>query len=133
MLAFFAGSGYDEGMEFRDILKREMNYRGMRVRELAERAGIGVSTIHHYLSRDGGDPTAAIALKIARVLDVPVEYLLTGKGGVIEAELRDEVRDLLPLLNVLADDDLSLVRNIAERLGRHAMGIIRTAHGTQKN
>jgi transcriptional regulator with XRE-family HTH domain len=68
-------------MGFREILKSELTYSGMLVRELANRTGISKYTLDNYLNDNGRKPTAEAAMKIARVLGVSMEYLVTGKEG----------------------------------------------------
>jgi transcriptional regulator with XRE-family HTH domain len=70
--------GYVEKMGFRENLKSELAYKGMLVKELAALSGISRHTLDNYLNVRGHIPSADIAVKIARVLDVSVEYLVTG-------------------------------------------------------
>ena len=56
-----------------------MTCSGMLVKELAARTGLKKHTIDQYLSVRGRMPSADAAVKIARVLGVSVEYLVTGK------------------------------------------------------
>jgi transcriptional regulator with XRE-family HTH domain len=65
-------------MYFRENLKAELSYSGLLVKELAGRAGLKKHTIDNYLSTRGRMPAADVAVKIARVLGVSVEYLVTG-------------------------------------------------------
>ena len=50
----------------------------MLVKELAAQAGLKKHTIDNYLSIRGRMPSADVAVRIARVLGVSVEYLVTG-------------------------------------------------------
>jgi len=65
-------------MGFRENLKAELSYSGMLVKELAAQAGLKKHTIDNYLSIRGRMPSAEAAVRIARVLGVSVEYLVTG-------------------------------------------------------
>jgi transcriptional regulator with XRE-family HTH domain len=65
-------------MGFRENLKAELSYSGILVKELAAQAGIKKHTIDTYLSVRGRMPAADVAVRIARVLGVSVEYLVTG-------------------------------------------------------
>ena len=66
-------------MGFRENLKDELKYRGMIVKELADKSGIPKGTIDHYLAEKCTAPIAENAVKIAQALGVSVEYLVTGK------------------------------------------------------
>ena len=68
-------------MGFKENLKSELQYKGMTVRELAELSGVNKQTIDNYLSTHSSMPSAESAVKIAKVLDVSVEYLVTGKDS----------------------------------------------------
>jgi plasmid maintenance system antidote protein VapI len=74
-LCFFA---YSEKMGFKENLKTELSYSGMLVKELAELSGINKHTIDNYLNVKSRIPSAENAVRIARVLGVSVEYLVTG-------------------------------------------------------
>ena len=66
-------------MHFKEILKNELEYQGILVKELSEKSGIKKQTLDNYLSTHSCIPHADIAVKIARALNVSVEYLITGK------------------------------------------------------
>jgi transcriptional regulator with XRE-family HTH domain len=66
-------------MGFRENLKSELIYQGMLVKELAVLSGVSRHTLDNYLNARGHIPSADIAVKIARVLGVSVEYLVTGE------------------------------------------------------
>lgn len=66
-------------MSFRDNLKSELDFQDIKVKELAAKSGISRRTIDQYLSSAAKMPSAENAVKIAQVLGVSVEYLVTGK------------------------------------------------------
>ena len=67
-------------MSFRDNLKQELSLNGMLVKELAALAGIQKRALDTYLlSENASMPPADAAIRIARVLGVSVEYLITGE------------------------------------------------------
>ena len=66
-------------MDFRKNLKSELEYSGMLVKELAEKSGVKKNTIDQYLSARSQSPSVEAGVKIAKVLGVSVEYLVTGK------------------------------------------------------
>ena len=65
-------------MGFKENLKSELIYAGMMVKELSAKTGIKKHTIDNYLNTHNSLPNAESAVKIARVLGVSVEYLVTG-------------------------------------------------------
>jgi transcriptional regulator with XRE-family HTH domain len=66
-------------MGFKENLKSELAYSGMLVKELAALSGVNKYSIDNYLNKRGQLPSAEAAVKIARVLGVSVEYLVTGE------------------------------------------------------
>jgi len=79
-------------MSFRENLKQELAFNGMLVKELAKLAGIQKRALDTYLlSENASMPPADTAVRIAKVLGVSVEYLVTGE----EAEIPKDVRNIL--------------------------------------
>ena len=72
----------------------------------------------HYLAANGNAPSAENALKIAQVLGISVEYLMTGKNAEVAADIKPKVKKLIPELNYLSDEDLDLIGIVAKRLKR---------------
>ena len=66
-------------MGFKENLKDQLNFSGMYVKELAALSGVKKQTIDSYLNVNSCMPSAEAAVAIARVLDVSVEYLVTGQ------------------------------------------------------
>jgi transcriptional regulator with XRE-family HTH domain len=91
--------GYARKMGFRENLKSELAYKGMLVKELAALSGISRHTLDNYLNVRGHIPSADIAVKIARVLDISVEYLVTGDN--VPHETVSQTRGNQALLNML--------------------------------
>jgi transcriptional regulator with XRE-family HTH domain len=105
-------------MSFRENLKAQLAYKGLLVKELAALSGVKKQTIDSYLRENGYTPSAESAVAIARVLDVSVEYLVTGE----EAALRERqtfsgtVRSILGGLEALDDDDCRVVLALVDAL-----------------
>jgi len=77
-------------MSFASFLKDEMRYQGLTTKELSDRSGVNKRTIDHYLMTNPQEPSVSNAYKIAKALNVSVEYLLTGKENAVlskDAEL----------------------------------------------
>ncbi len=62
-------------MGFWQNVDDECEYLGITRKELAERAGFSVHTISNGIKRDG-IPAADLAVRISRILNVPLEKLL---------------------------------------------------------
>ncbi|MBQ1628572.1 MAG: helix-turn-helix transcriptional regulator [Treponema sp.] len=65
-------------MGFRENLKDELTYKDMQTKELAALTGISLNTLNHYLVQNATSPSVENAVKIAKALNVSVEYLVTG-------------------------------------------------------
>ena len=65
-------------MAFKENLKSELDYKNIKVKELAAETGISRRTIDQYLASAAKMPSAENAVKIAQVLGVSVEYLVNG-------------------------------------------------------
>ena len=106
-------------MSFRENLKTELSYSGMLVKELAAQAGLKKHTIDNYLSVRGRMPSADAAVRIARVLGVSVEYLITGSKT---AETKDsshfspEIRHIARTVENLKPDNQKIVQLLVETL-----------------
>lgn len=87
-------------MSFANNLKMECFYRGIFLKDLAEKVGINYSTIMSYSNKDV-IPKADIAVKIAKALNVSVEYLVTGDIS----DISSTDNSLHPLLNDLKKVD----------------------------
>jgi transcriptional regulator with XRE-family HTH domain len=105
-------------MGFRENLRDELAYSGMLVKELAARTGISKRTLDNYLNNRGHMPDADIAVKMARVLGVSVEYLVTGKeeGPHKTSPRSPESRILLDVFNKLKPQDRKIVLLLAKAL-----------------
>ena len=67
-------------MGFSENLRIEMDFQNIQIKELAKKTGISKNTIDKYLSGPKAQPGVENAVKIAHVLKVSVEYLVTGKS-----------------------------------------------------
>lgn len=103
-------------MKFRETLKDELIFKDLQSKELAAKTGISLHTINHYLTQNGNSPSAENAYKIAQVLGVTVEYLVTGKDTELSMQIKPQVRDLIAQLNTLEDRDLLLIKEFVNRL-----------------
>ena len=103
-------------------MKAELAYSGMLVKELAAQAGLKKHTIDNYLSVRGRMPAADAAVRIARVLGVSVEYLITGqettenKGFVHRSP---EIRHIARIAEKLKPDYQKIAVGFIEALKKH--------------
>lgn len=65
-------------MDFKDRLREEIEFKGLLGKEIAAQVGISYSTFLSYIDQRGVLPNVETAVKIAKVLGVSVEYLVTG-------------------------------------------------------
>jgi len=109
-------------MGFRENLKAELSYSGLLVKELAAQSGLKKHTIDNYLSVRGRMPSADAAVRIARVLGVSAEYLITGYET---AETKDtshfspEIRQMARIVENLKPDNQRIVQLFVETLKKH--------------
>lgn len=104
---------------FRQNLRSELTYQDITVKELSARTKIPKPTLDCYLGSRGVMPPADIAVKIAKVLNVTVEYLVTGKDSKIkslnEVELSNtNLRHLIKNLSLLSEKEISYALAFSE-------------------
>ena len=90
-------------MSFKDRLKEEIAYKGFLLKELADKAKVPKRTLDSYVDSRGIIPPANIAVQIAEVLDVSVEYLVTGKDNKIAQNI-EPYRELIAELSKLSEE-----------------------------
>ena len=91
-------------MGFRENLRNEMYYMDVTVKELSEKTGIPYNTILSYLNKYiNSVPKADSAVKIAKVLNVSVEYLVSGQDTKISPQKKSNNK-VIADLNVLPVD-----------------------------
>lgn len=91
---------------FRHNLREELDFQGLTVKELSAITGIPKSTLDCYLGTRATMPPVDIAVRIAKALNVSVEFLVIGietntdKIYINELESqRREILEELPKLN----------------------------------
>ncbi|MDR3303423.1 MAG: helix-turn-helix domain-containing protein [Treponema sp.] len=105
-------------MGFKENLKNELVYNGLLVKELSAKTGINKYTLDNYLSRCCS-PSAEAVVKIAQVLGVSAEYLVTGCEAGPEktlASLHPDLRSLIRVIDQLEDPDRKIVVKTAIHL-----------------
>lgn len=119
-------------MEFRENLKSELTFKDIRVKELAEKTCISKKTLDNYLAENGCKPSAENAVKIASVLGVSVEWLVTGKTSATTEDIKPEVTELMRRVNYLQESDINLLKIIVGRLEKKYKIFSIRASGIQK-
>lgn len=72
-----------------DRIKKLANQKGWSLQKVAEKAGIGTNSIYRWNTKV---PSTENLSKVAKVLDVSIDYLLNGEkqGHVKTADLADD-------------------------------------------
>jgi transcriptional regulator with XRE-family HTH domain len=106
-------------MAFRENLKEELNRKNILVKELSAKSGIKKRTLDKYLTENGSIPSAEAAVKIARVLGISVEFLVTGRDPRIEAarnSLYSDIRELVRVAETLDESSREFMLILAKSL-----------------
>jgi len=88
---------------FKENLRSELNYQGLTVKELNARTGIPVATLDCYLGTRATIPSVEAAVKLAKALQVSVEYLVIGEktNNKKTKKLSREAMELIRLIETL--------------------------------
>ena len=110
-------------MTFRERLREQIEFCGLLDKEVAAQAGISKRSMDRYVGSESCIPSAEVAVKLAKVLGVSVEYLVTGeinkdteanpKLGVINQATEIKARKLLNLFANLSERDQELLMSFA--------------------
>lgn len=94
----------------------------MKVKELSVATGIPKPTLDCYLSARQVIPPADIAVKIAKALNVSVEYLICGDDAKVvskEYSRFHPFRSILEDLSVLSDDSIEKLQIMIHALAEN--------------
>ncbi|MBR3671756.1 MAG: helix-turn-helix transcriptional regulator [Spirochaetia bacterium] len=114
---------------FRKNLRSELDYQGMPVKELAYKTGIPKRSIENYLSSRESLPPIDYAYKIAQVLQVSMEYLISGKDKTymesgfailkkVAAENK-EYSNIFASFEKLSEDDIKMILDLIKIIVKH--------------
>jgi len=95
----------------------ELDYKGLNRTYLAKECGFSLTNIGQGIKL-GSTPSAETAVKIAKVLDVSVEYLVTGNESPRRME-NPEINEILHDIRHLSPGDLSIAKTLVHRLSGH--------------
>ncbi|MDE5580134.1 MAG: helix-turn-helix domain-containing protein [Treponemataceae bacterium] len=107
---------YHLRMSFAENLRDELEYQGMQVKELAEKTGLSINTLNKYRPGSKVVPTIDNALKIARVLNVSLDYLATGKFMAEKHGGRNEILQIYKRMRKFSDSDIRTVKSVVDSL-----------------
>ena len=110
-------------MTFRERLRERIKFCGLLDKEVAAMAGISKRTLDSYVGSESCMPSAEIAVRFARTLEVSVEYLITGEitpaentnseVSIINLTTDSRARNLLHHFTKLSERDQNLLLSFA--------------------
>ena len=103
-------------MSFRDRLREEIEDRGFLIKEISGKVGISNSTFLSYIDARGVLPNIETGVKIAKVLGVSVEYLVTGEDETIDTKKRNNIQDIVRDLYSLNQTQIEIIKKMVHGL-----------------
>ena len=86
-------------------------------KEVAEKVGVSKNAIDSYVGTRKCMPSLEVGVRLAKVLGVSVEYLVTGSDSVTQTEIQNKyLRNLIHYFSMLSDRDKKLLLNLAENM-----------------
>ena len=108
---------------FRKILRDELDYQGLTVKELAAKSSVAKGAIDSYLGEQASMPPADVAVRIAAALGVTVEYLVNGQDGSRETQApffsSPKKRSLLHVFDELPPEDQKFALDFVKLLKKN--------------
>ena len=116
---------------FRKILRDELDYQGLTVKELAAKSSVAKGAIDSYLGKQASMPPADVAVRIATALGVTVEYLVNGQDGNREIPVpffsSPKKRLMLRVFDELVPEDQKFVLDFVKLLKKNREEFTRSA------
>jgi transcriptional regulator with XRE-family HTH domain len=103
-------------MGFREFLKDEMEYQGLTTRALSEKSGVSKRTIDNYLKKNPQEPSVSNAYKIAKALNVSIEYLLTGEEYTGTIPLTGQLLEYVAEFEALTQEQKQIVLMLVKNM-----------------
>lgn len=105
---------------FWERVDEELEYKGMNRKSLATEVGFNLGNIGKGIQL-GSSPSADTAVKIAKVLNVSVEYLVTGQDSSFQKENLDlhryrEYSSFINQLDSLPENQRELIKSIVAKM-----------------
>ncbi len=98
-------------MDFRTRLRDQIAYLGLLDKEVAAKAGITKRAIDTYVGARGCMPSADVAVRLAKVLGVSVEWLVTGE---MENYSDEDLQTLIHNFTHLSPHDKKILLKLSE-------------------
>ncbi|MGP1414929.1 MAG: helix-turn-helix domain-containing protein [Treponema sp.] len=103
-------------MSFKDRLRKEIENKGLLIKEMSAKVGISNSTFLSYIDARGVLPNIETGVKIAKILNVSVEYLVTGKDETIDTKKRTDIQDIVKDLYFLDQNQIEIIKRMIHGL-----------------
>ena len=103
-------------MSFKDRLRKEIENRGFLIKEMSAKVGISNSTFLSYIDARGVLPNIETGVKIAKILDVSAEYLVTGEDERIDIKKRTDIQDIVRDLYSLNQTQIEIIKKMVHSL-----------------
>ena len=103
-------------MGFWKLVEEELDFQGKTKKELALLTGIKEQTLHKAFERNSS-PSAEAALRIAKALNVSVEFLVTGKEPENDSEnqrIDSDMKQLIAKLNHFSPKQKKVIFDMAD-------------------
>lgn len=108
-------------MDFRTRLRDEIEYSGLLDKEVAALAGISKRAIDSYVGAQGCMPSADVAVRLARVLNTSVEYLVNGVREIDNTygpePYSKRLIKIIKTIEYFSEQDLTAVEAIVTSIG----------------
>lgn len=110
---------YFNFMGFNENLRNEIEYQGIKIKDLSERSGINKRTLDHYLLKKPQEPSVTNAYKIAKSLNVSVEYLVTGADSMNQQYFSSEFVCYLNKIKNLSVEKRTLLFKLIDMISQN--------------
>lgn len=94
-------------MSFKENLRSEISYQDIKIKKLAESINVSYSTFLKYVNSTSSIPNCEVAVKIAKRLNVSVEYLVTGSDTELKMmrkkRIEKEFTEIRPVVEQLLE------------------------------
>ena len=111
------------GSLIRKILREELDYQGLTVKELSAKSAVAKGALDSYLGKQASIPPADTAVRIAVALGVTVEYLVNGHDNDREKPIlffsNPRKRLMLRVFDELASEDQKLILDFIKLLKKN--------------
>lgn len=115
---------YSKNMGFRERLREQIEFCGLLDKEVAVKAGITKRAIDSYVGSEACMPSAEVAVKLAKVLNTTVEYLVIGESPdnssdnntFLQALQNPKVKQLIKNYTKLSERDKNLLFSISKEM-----------------